>query len=97
MCTPSGWICNGTGGSSGTGGASGGAGGSSGGSVDAASGCDPACTSSSSGTWCTAPTIEWVCGGGYDRAAFVGAGCTELATNAIRYCCPASFQAQCHD
>jgi len=63
--------------------------------ADAGAGCDPACKAMTGGNWCAPRTVEWVCSTGYDRAALIAAGCTDTASNAIRYCCPDSFRPQC--
>jgi hypothetical protein len=65
------------------------------GDADAAS-CDIGCTAFSPSGWCTAPTVEWVCGGAaYSYQRMLDAGCQDLATGAIRYCCPATFLPSC--
>jgi hypothetical protein len=57
-------------------------------------GCSLACRPMTGGSWCTAPTIEWVCSGAQDLGAY-RAACDELPTNAIRFCCPPDFMSQC--
>jgi hypothetical protein len=52
-------------------------------------GCVTGCTRMGASGWCASLSqIEWVCGGQHDRARLMAAGCTELPTGAIRYCCP---------
>jgi hypothetical protein len=56
-------------------------------------GCLAGCTKGLGG-WCATLGVEWVCSGQGDFTRMRAAGCTELPTGAIRYCCPDVF-AQC--
>jgi hypothetical protein len=58
-------------------------------------GCAAGCSIQSGTAWCAAPTAEWVCEGTFDRALMVASGCNVLATDAIRFCCPAGAPSEC--
>jgi hypothetical protein len=62
--------------------------------ADAAVGSDAGCVTGCTrrvGGYCASPQVEWVCSGAGDRVRMLAAGCEELPTGAIRYCCPDVF------
>jgi hypothetical protein len=57
--------------------------------------CDIGCTAVPDSSWCDRPTVEWLCDGNAREDLLVEVGCENLATGAIRYCCPAGFLSAC--
>jgi hypothetical protein len=57
--------------------------------------CDVGCMAQTDSGWCESPTVEWVCDGFDNLEMFSEIGCQELATGAVRYCCPAGFLSAC--
>ena len=57
--------------------------------------CDIGCTAMSGTAWCADGSVEWVCQVDHGSALLREAGCEELPTGAIRYCCPDSFLTEC--
>ena len=60
-------------------------------------GCSVGCEAFPDGGSCESPTVEWVCDGTVAYSLFSEAGCEELPTDAIRFCCPAAFLSACLD
>lgn len=63
------------------------------GAAQCPTGCEP-----SAETFCGDDGITWVCGAAgaqYDPNALLDGGCTDLATQIPRYCCPKTFHPEC--
>ena len=58
-------------------------------------GCSVGCIPIRNSNWCQSPTVEWLCEGQHRAQLLRDAGCNELPTGAIRYCCPEGFLSQC--
>jgi hypothetical protein len=68
--------------------------------VPDAAGADSACAAgckskTTGGTFCNAGETEWTCQSGNFNPTSFNAYCRDAGTNAIRYCCPASFVPLC--
>jgi hypothetical protein len=61
--------------------------------VDSA--CAAGCSSTTTGTFCNAGEVQWTCTSGNFNPTSFNAYCRDAGTNAIRYCCPASFVPLC--
>jgi hypothetical protein len=59
------------------------------------SACAAGCTSTTTGTFCNAGETQWTCQPGKFNPTSFNAYCRDAATNAVRYCCPATFVTLC--
>jgi hypothetical protein len=74
------------------GGAEGGTVGESEGGAGGAGMCSQGCTKANAGNFCGQNEVTWLCSPG---STLFQAQCRDAGTNAIRYCCPAAFMANC--
>lgn len=59
--------------------------------------CPSGCSPTGSAAFCQDGGVTWVCSGPgpIDYDALTHGGCTDLATQVPRFCCPASFRPEC--